>query len=296
MTTISPVSATPERSRQRVTLARRSLVAFSTIAYVWTWGLIGIAVLGVTTGVLAEDGPVVGLLASVAPFGPAAAALLVAASLGRGAGIGRLLSSLDPRRASLGWYLGALFGPPVAILLGATLVYGAAPLVALADQWPILLTRYLPYTLTVALLGTGLAEELGWRGLAQPRLQERYGPIGASLVLGGMAALWHLPNALLGPGGVPGFALQALYTVAVALLFTWAYNRTGASVLIVALLHAALNTSGRLLSALVPVGDVAQFQQTVVWIGVVVASLAGALLVWRTRGRLGISHEDVRDA
>lgn len=295
MATLSPVSATPEQSRPPVTLARRPLVAFFSLAYLWTWGLIGIAVLGVTAGVLDEDGPAVGLLASTAPVGPAAAALLVAARAEGRAGVRRLLGSLDPRRASLGWYASALFGPPAAILLGATLVDGATPLVALADQWPILVTRYLLYTLMVALLSTGLAEELGWRGLAQPRLQERYGPLGASLALGGLAALWHLPNALLGPGGLAGFALQALYTVAVALLFTWAYNRTASSVLIVALLHAALNTSGRLLSALVPVGDIALFQQTVVWLGVVAVSLAGALLVWRTRGRLGEAHDDVRE-
>lgn len=296
MATLSPVSATTDQSRQHMTLARRSIVAFFGLAYLWTWGLIGIAVLGVTAGALAEDGPAVALLAGAAPFGPAAAALLVAARAEGRAGVRRLLGGLDPRRTSLRWYTGALFGPPLGVLLGATLVYGTAPLAALADQWPILVTRYLPYTLTVALLGTGFAEELGWRGLAQPRLQQCYGPLGASLALGGLAALWHLPNALLGPGGLAGFALQALYTVAVALLFTWAFNRTGGSVLIVALLHAALNTSGRLLSALVPVDDIAQFQQTVVWIGVVVVSLAGALLVWGTRGRLGLTHDDVRDA
>lgn len=295
MATFSPVSATPDQSRPPVTLARRPLVAFFALAYLWTWGLIGIAVLGVTAGVLAEDGPAVALLTSAAPFGPAAAALLVVTRTYRGAGLRRLLGSLDPRRASVGWYVGALFGPPVAIILGATLVYGATPLIALADQWPLLVTRYLPYTLTVALLGTGLAEEFGWRGLAQPRLQERSGPLGASLALGGLAALWHLPNALLGPGGPAGFALQALYTVAVALLFTWTYNRTGGSVLLVALLHAALNTSGRLLSALVPVGDIALFQQTVVWLGVVVVSVVGALLTWRTRGRLGEAHDDFRE-
>ncbi len=54
MATLSPVSATPEQSRSHVTLARRSLVAFFPLAYLWTWGLLGIAVLGVTAGVLAE--------------------------------------------------------------------------------------------------------------------------------------------------------------------------------------------------------------------------------------------------
>jgi hypothetical protein len=64
----------------------------------------------------------------------------------------------------------------------------------------------------------------------------------------------------------------------------------------VALLHAALNTSGRLISALVPLGDITLFQQTVVWISVVPLSLAGALLVWKSRRRLGMSLDNVRVA
>ena len=38
-----------------------------------------------------------------------------------------------------------------------------------------------------------LAEEFGWRGFAQPRLRERFGLIGTSVVLGAAWALWHVP-------------------------------------------------------------------------------------------------------
>jgi uncharacterized protein len=266
--------------------SRHPLLLFFALAYRWTWGLTGLAMLGSAAGIVREDAPLVALLANAVPFGPTLAALVVATSVEGRAGLQHLLGSLDPRRVSLGWYLLALCGPPLAILLGATLVYGAAPLLALATRWPLIFTRYLPYTLTVALLGTGLAEEVGWRGFAQPRLQQRHGPLVGSLVLGSAVGLWHLPNLLTQPGGIHGVALQIVYTTVVALCFTWAYNRNRGSALIVALLHAALNTSTRLLSALVPIGDLAQFLRASFWIAIVVSALAGALVVACTGGRL----------
>ena len=52
--------------------------------------------------------------------------------------------------------------------------------------------------LGVALL-TGLAEEPGWRGYAQPTANRRYQPLVAALVVSLIWAAWHLPNALFGP-------------------------------------------------------------------------------------------------
>jgi uncharacterized protein len=286
MTTTSESQLLSTAAERPSWLNRHPLLAFFVIAYAWTAGLIGSVVLALSAGLITQDSPLVTLAANLAPFGPTLAAVLMAAMRGRG-GLAELLGSLDPRRVRLGWYVLALFGPPLAIISAATLVYGTTPITALVAQWPLVFTRYLPYTMTVALLGTGLAEELGWRGFAQPRMQHRYGPLAGSLVLGLLVGFWHTPNLVAGPGGPMQLALQILYTTIIALTFTFAYNRNRGSALIVALLHAALNTSGRLLASLVPIADVAQFQLTFFWLAIGVAAVVGALLVLLSRGRLG---------
>jgi len=60
-----------------------------------------------------------------------------------------------------------------------------------ADQlahWPGMLDTFL-----IALLFVALGEEPGWRGFLLPRLQQRFAPLTADLVLGAIWALWHLP-------------------------------------------------------------------------------------------------------
>lgn len=44
----------------------------------------------------------------------------------------------------------------------------------------------------VFLLG-GRQEEIGWRGFALPRLLDRFDAVTASLVIGAVWAVWHLP-------------------------------------------------------------------------------------------------------
>jgi general stress protein CsbA len=106
---------------------------------------------------------------------------------------------------------------------------------------------------------------------------------------GASVALWHLPNAVLRPGGLPIFALQALYTIIVAVLFTWVYNRNRGSALIVVLFHAAINKSAALVYPLVPITDPMLFTQHIYMVVVAVVSLVALLLIIATRGRLGLA-------
>jgi uncharacterized protein len=97
--------------------------------------------------------------------------------------------------------------------------------------------------LVVLTLTDGVGEELGWRGFALPRLLERYSALIASVVLGLLWGLWHLPLVFtegLGLFGQPVWLLLADIT-AKSILFTWVFLRTRGSVLIAALLHGTTN-------------------------------------------------------
>ena len=97
--------------------------------------------------------------------------------------------------------------------------------------------------LLVLLLGGLLCEEFGWRGYALPALQERYSWRVASLILGVIWGLWHLPLfyiANTAQSHIP-FALFMVNTVALSVLFAWLFNRTKGSVLPALVLHTAVN-------------------------------------------------------
>ena len=49
-----------------------------------------------------------------------------------------------------------------------------------------------------------MGEETGWRGFALPRLQAHLGGLGASLVLGVVWGLWHLPLTLTSDDSAAG--------------------------------------------------------------------------------------------
>jgi membrane protease YdiL (CAAX protease family) len=191
-------------------------------------------------------------------------------------------------RVSIGWYLLAIFAPPITALLGASLYLGTGPLTAFADRWQLLFTVLLPEILMFAVL-INLWEEGGWTGFLQPRLQERHGPLAASLMVAVAWALVHVPLMFvvggLGEGRITPdrywFYLAYLFGIAppVRVLVTWFWNSTGGSVIIVALLHAAWNTTAgeKFTPEFVP-GDP-------IWVYAVYAVLA-VIVIALTRGRL----------
>jgi membrane protease YdiL (CAAX protease family) len=116
-----------------------------------------------------------------------------------------------------------------------------------AGPWPLL-----PFVFVqTLLLSSPMGEEPGWRGFALPRLQARLGALGASLVLGVLWGLWHLPLALTSGDPTAG-TFSGWYLLGItgeAVLYTWLFNSTGGSLLLVLLLHAAMSITGLFLAA-----------------------------------------------
>jgi hypothetical protein len=162
----------------------------------------------------------------------------------------RLVVSKEGVKGSLGllrspkYYLAALVAPAVLV----TVVVLIVQLLDLGEfkwsqtGWFVYLMLLLS-ALVVTLLTFG--EEYGWRGYLLPRLLP-LGEIRATLLLGMIWALWHLPLIVAGlnyPGVNVWLAILAFLfvTVAVSFAYTWFYVASSGSVLIAAVLHASFN-------------------------------------------------------
>ena len=277
---MATITATP--SRITTTTRAFPLVAYFVLAYALSWLILVPAAFGLLPGSA-------GILAWVAPFGPAVAAFVVTALTGGRPAVVRLLWRLVQWRVGIRWYLLVLLGIPLLELMGAFAVLGAVPLDDLARNWPVIFTGYPIYVLYIAIF-TGMGEEPGWRGFALPRLQDRHGPLLATAVLAVVWASWHLPNLLFGGWTGLSFALWLAGTVAAAFIYTWVYNRTGGSILLAALLHGAINGSSGLVTGLLP-GFNDALNVPLYGADALAFTIAAVVLVVATRGRLGYRAE-----
>jgi membrane protease YdiL (CAAX protease family) len=86
-------------------------------------------------------------------------------------------------------------------------------------------------------------EEIAWRGYALPRLLARYSRWRASLSLGLILGLFHIPLFLIKgghPAGYP-FPIFLVMIIALTVIFTWLAQHTSGSVLLAHLLHQSFN-------------------------------------------------------
>lgn len=179
---------------------------------------------------------------------PTLAALLVTARAEGRAGVRDLLSRLARWRVNWRWYGVALFLPfslaALASIIHVALGGDPPPGPAMEPLFAplIVLLASLPIHLVV---GGALAEELGWRGYALPRLQRRLGMAGAGMALGLIWGVWHLPTFLIPNSGQSHLPLGGylLLVAAWSQLFVWLINRARGSVLIAVLFHAAMNAA-----------------------------------------------------
>jgi membrane protease YdiL (CAAX protease family) len=185
------------------------------------------------------------------------------------------------------------------MLLAALPFLGVAPLEALAQKWALLFTVFLPGVI-VPFLHTNLWEELGWTGFLQSTLQDRRGPLLASVMVAPFFALFHLPAYFVAGwivdehtplGQLPNVLLEYVGVVAVFAIFfrvliIWLYNVTGRSVLLVGLFHSSFNmVSGqKIMPELVPGLDSGL-------LAIAVVAVLAVVVVVFTWGRLGYEPE-----
>ena len=202
-------------------IKRHTLVAYFVLAYALAWMLIPLMSVSLAFGFLAL-------------FGPAFAAILITRVTEGPQGLRELWARVLLWKVNPFSYAFAILFPPFMILIEMGVAYLLGTPVTFFTNGMI--------GLATATLFVG--EELGWRGYALPKLLAQRTPIMASLILGVLWALWHLPNFIFPLAGVPAlgpFPVVAVWIIVQAFLFTWLYIHSKGSILIATLFHASIN-------------------------------------------------------
>lgn len=173
---------------------------------------------------------------------PIVVATLLSCKIFGGDGIKSLIDRFRVKGVLIRWYLAAAFtfvGISIAMLLIYFLLEGTPPesifqTYSLGDYFSML-----PVFIVFATL-----EEVGWRGFALPKLRKTISPLPASILLGLIWAVWHVPKLISeGTTDVSSFIVMVGFGVLLSLFLTWIYENTNGSVTLAILAHAAFNSS-----------------------------------------------------
>ncbi len=210
-------------------------------------------------------------------FGPFVGGALVTGIVDGRRGLGTFFGRLARWRVGARWYGVALLLPLALRLAAFGLNVASGAAIATDASAPDLRGVLLESLVLSSLIA--VAEEPGFRGFALPRLLAGRSAVSASLILGILHTVWHLP--LLVAGEEPPVIVPIILSGAI--LITWLFNHTGGSVLLAMLMHASVDVWVGVFNRLFAPADAAA--QTVWLAGVYVA--AAAVLVWRSGPELG---------
>jgi membrane protease YdiL (CAAX protease family) len=188
-------------------------------------------------------------LAYLSNFGPALAALIVVGIAEGSDGIKSLIRSLFQWRVKFIWYLVVLLGPTLTMAT-AVLFYNIFTETGSTQSFNVWFSSFPQHLLVVVsvfiFMMIGIwGEEVGWRGFALPRLQQAYHPLLASLMLGAIWAVWHLPLFFMEGSqqsqlGMPYFFFA---TLGYSILYSWIFNGSKESLFMIWLLHSMNNAT-----------------------------------------------------
>ena len=235
-------------SKRRI--IKRPVLVFFIMAYAWSWSWWLPVVF-----TLKEQGANPNYIPSwIVPFvligayGPTITSIFLTAYTEGGSGLKRLFARFTKWRAPALVHLIIWLGTPAFLVIAMLLSPDSTSLLGQPD-WSQL--QLIPMVLSSGLVFGPLAEELGWRGFALPKLQKRYSALTSSLIIGVLWCFWHTP-LFWSPGGtlVSGqevtliaIAKYLLYACGLSVIFTWIFNRSRGSVLLPVAFHAMMNAN-----------------------------------------------------
>ncbi|MET8716722.1 CPBP family intramembrane glutamic endopeptidase [[Kitasatospora] papulosa] len=272
-------------------MSRRPLTWFFSLAFALSWvAWVPYILSGNGQGVLDftfPGGEVTGQLLGVLPgayLGPILSALVVTAVADGRPGLRAWAGRMTKWRVGWRWWAAIIVTVPLVLVLTLYALGGESPVMPSA----VVLVAFLP-GLALQMVTTGVAEEPGWRDFAMPRLQDRFGPVRGTLVLGPLWGAWHLPLYLSDWGGPHVLWWTPVEFVATTIAFsfvmTWVFNHTRQALLLAMLLHTSVNNYFSVaFTDMFPSLDPAYAGHAFL----VSSATAAAVLLLATRGRLGL--------
>ena len=173
---------------------------------------------------------------------PAASALILTRITGgRGATQG-LWARLFLWKVNWKWWMAAVVGQPILLVLAAFISNIVSDSKVTAE--PLVSASAFIVNVIMLLIAT-LGEEIGWRGVALPGLQEQNRAGKSSIILGLLWGIWHIPFWLLLDSfdqfGIGYLGLNLLFVVPLTFYITWFFNHSRQSLLLPVMLHLTFN-------------------------------------------------------
>jgi membrane protease YdiL (CAAX protease family) len=253
------------------------LLLFFLLTFVLTWTMwLPAALTKLNGGVpaLGPDNPI----GQFGRWAPGLIAIILTSLIAGKQGLGALFRPLKIWRVHPGWYLFALLFQPALFFASKWIDFSLlgrsyeiiSPLASANIEAPFI---FIAVGVIISAIPGSFMEELGWRGFALSRLQNKNNALIASIVLGLSWGAWHIPAIMYLEGtDVLNIIWAVLNTISVTILFTWIFNNTQGSLLLVTLFHMSIQYSENFLG-IIPTQTPQLLKWLVVIIVVVVASV-----------------------
>ncbi len=239
---------------------KRSLLVYFIMTFIFTWSFWSIGIL-ISHRMPGFPLPPI-LWVIIGAHGPLVASFWLKYKSGGRSALTAFIRSGFQLRMKFVWWAAIIIVPVVIAGLAVIINMTAgdyAPEMPLFFK-PLLILGNLVF---MFFLGGSVQEEFGWRGYALPKLLSLTTPFSASLVLGFIWGIWHLPLFFI-PGlsqSYMSISVFLLLTVAFSFIFTWMFIKTDFNLFSALLLHTTINTSLNIFPTVetAPGGDQAAF-------------------------------------
>jgi uncharacterized protein len=228
---------------------KNPVITYYAIAFGWTWMIVFLLILTGQTRDLSNITPLFIIGGIISGISPSIAAFIVSRFLDGEDGVRKLKAGFKTKSPFKLYTLALLPVPTIAaltIFMSNHLVRPyelkiVAPMIIMGLVWPLF---------------SSSGEEFGWRGYILPRLLLTHTPIKASIVLGIIWEIWHLPMHYIAYKNFGSFMIPAFLTIGFinltlqSIIMTFIFIKSKGSIKLMILYHYTITASSILAGAL----------------------------------------------